>query len=78
MNITLISTSEINNGVRHHCTLAEAAGKLGVSVSTIRRAAKRAGVRKIAGRTVCGGILIDRHPVPVVITYSAGVKGGAL
>ena len=71
MKVTLITAEEINNGVRAHVSVAEAAERLEVSESTIRRAAKRAGVNKIAGRTVRGGILIDAYPVPMVITYSA-------
>ena len=71
MNVTLIPAEQVNTGVRAHVSVAEAAEKLGVSESTIRRAATRAGVRKIAGRTVRGGILIEAHPVPMVITYSA-------
>lgn len=71
MIVTLIPAAELNNGTRHHCNVTEAAKLLGVTESAIRRAAKRAGVRKIAGQTVRGGILIDRHPVPVVIAYTA-------
>ena len=71
MKVTLIPTKEINEGTKHHLSVAEAATKLDVSETTIRRAAARAGVKKIAGRTVRGGILIANHPYPVVITYSA-------
>lgn len=71
MTITLIPAHEINTGVRAHVSVGEAARMIGVSEATIRRHAKRAGVRKIAGRGVHGGILIDRHPVPLVIAYSA-------
>lgn len=71
MQITLIPVAEVNEGTKSHLSLAEAAQALGVSESTIRRAARKAGVRKIAGRTVRGGIVIDRHPIPIVIAYSA-------
>ncbi|HVZ31850.1 MAG TPA: hypothetical protein VG963_05460 [Polyangiaceae bacterium] len=71
MNVTLIPVEEINVGIRSHVSVAEAAQKMGVSESTIRRAARSAGVRKIAGRTVRGGILIHRRPVDLVIAYSA-------
>ncbi len=71
MTTKLIPASEINDGTRLHLSVAEAAQKLGCSESTIRRAAARLGVERIAGRTVRGGILIDRSPVPIVITYSA-------
>lgn len=70
--VTLIPASEINRGVYNHCTLAEAARLLGRSESALRRAAKRAGVTRIAGRTVRGGMVFDRAPVPVVVPYSAG------
>jgi len=70
MNLTLIPPAEINTGTSHHVGVAEAARMLGVSESTIRRAARAAGVQRIAGRTVRGGILIARHPVPIVIAYS--------
>jgi hypothetical protein len=71
MTVTLIPVAEINSGTRSHLSLSEAAKKLGCSESAIRRAARRAGVRKITGRTVRGGILIERYPAPIVITYSA-------
>lgn len=71
MRIELIPAAAINDGVRHHVSVTDAAAILGTSESTIRRAARRLGVRRITGRTVRGGILIDRHPVPVVIAYSA-------
>ena len=70
IDLTLIPTAEINHGTRAHVSVAEAATRLGVSESTIRRAAKAAGVARIDGRTVAGGILIDASPVPLVITYA--------
>jgi DeoR/GlpR family transcriptional regulator of sugar metabolism len=69
--VTLIPAAKINDGVRSHVSVAEAARILGVSEASIRRAARKAGVQKIAGRTVRGGILIQAYPVPLVITYSA-------
>jgi IS30 family transposase len=71
MKVTLIPTAEINAGLKQHFSVAEAAAHLGVAESTIRRAAKKAGVKKIAGRSVRGGILIAARPVPIVITYHA-------
>lgn len=71
MQITLIPVAEVNEGTKSHLSLTEAAQALGVSESTIRRAARKAGVKKIAGRTVRGGIVIERHPIPIVIAYSA-------
>lgn len=74
MEMTLISAEEVNDGVRRHMSVAEAAVACGCSESRIRRAARRLGVTKIAGGTVRGGILIPAHPVPIVITYSGGTK----
>lgn len=71
VTVTLIPAEQINRGLYHHCSVAEAAAILGVSESTIRRAAHKAGVRRLGGRTVRGGIVFDRHPVPIAITYSA-------
>lgn len=71
ITVTLIPATEINDGVRDHLSVAEAARTMRVSETAIRRAAKKAGVRKIAGRTVRGGILIAAYPVPIVITYHA-------
>lgn len=71
MTIKLIPAAEINNGTRIHCSVREAAKLLGVSESALRRAARAAGVTKIAGSTVSGGILIERHPNPIVVTYAA-------
>lgn len=76
MNITLIPAANVNDGVRAHLSVREAATRLGISESAIRRAARRAGVTSIAGPAVAGGILIDARPVPIVITYSAA-KGGS-
>jgi len=70
LSATLIPGSEINNGVRAHVSVAEAAKMLGVSEATVRRAARRLGVRRIAGRTIRGGMLIDRSPVPLLIAYA--------
>lgn len=70
MQITLIPVEQINTGIRAHYSVAEAARALHVSEASIRRAAKRAGVRRIAGSTVRGGILIDARPVPIVIAYA--------
>jgi excisionase family DNA binding protein len=71
INVTLIPASEVNNGTKIHCSVREAAKILGVSDSTIRRAARKAGVKRISGSSVRGGILIDRHPFALVIAYSA-------
>lgn len=70
LTVTLIPVAEVNQGVRAHVNVAEAAAKIGCSEATIRRAAKRAGVKRIAGRVVAGGILIDTNPVPMVIVYA--------
>lgn len=71
MKVTLIPVEQVNEGVRKHLSVSEAAIELGCSESRIRRAARAVGVSKISGRTVRGGILIDAHPVPIVIAYSA-------
>lgn len=68
--MTLIPAAAINTGLRAHYSVAEAARAMGVSETTIRRAAKAAGVARIAGRTVAGGILIAARPVDIVIVYS--------
>ena len=52
-------------------TVAEAAAKLGVSESAIRRAARRLGVRKISGPTVAGFVRFSSQPIDVVLPYSA-------
>lgn len=71
MKLELIETKDINGtSVYRHMTLAEASRHVQVSESTIRRHAKRAGVQRISGRTVAGGIVIDASPVPVCVTYS--------
>lgn len=67
---SLIPAAHVNDGVRDHLSVAEAAVALGVHDSTIYRAARRLGVQRISGRTVRGGILIEAHPVPIVIVYS--------
>ena len=72
IQMTLIPASEINHGVRHHCSLSEAAALLSVSESALRRAARRLGVTRIHGPSVRGGLLIARSPADVVITYHAG------
>lgn len=69
MTATLIPAAAINQDLYQHLSVTEAARYLGVSASTIRRAAKRLGVQRIGGRTVRGGILIEAR-VPVVIAYS--------
>lgn len=69
--VTLVSAGSVNDGVRSHLSLADAARALGCSESRIRRAARAAGVKRISGRTVRGGILIAANPVPIVITYAA-------
>jgi hypothetical protein len=71
MKVQLIPVGEVNQGVRKHLSVSEAAKEIGCSESAIRRAAKAAGVAKISGRTVRGGILIEANPVPICITYSA-------
>lgn len=71
MTISLIPTAQINEGVRKHLTLAEAAADIGCSEARIRRAARKLGVQRIAGRTVHGGILITGIHVPIVIAYAA-------
>lgn len=70
MQAKLIPTSEINTGLRRHVSIVEAAKTLGVSESTIRRAVAKLGVRKIAGRTVRGGLVIEASPVDLCITYT--------
>lgn len=67
---SLIPTAEINTGVRAHVNVAEAAKRLGVSESTVRRAIRALGVTRVSGRTVRGGILIDAGRVPMVIAYT--------
>lgn len=74
MEMTLIPAEKVNEGVRSHLTVAEAARELGCTESRIRSAARRLGARQFSGRTVRGGVLIPAQPVPIVITYSAGVR----
>ncbi len=51
--------------------VAEAAQYLRVSESTIRKVAKRLGVRRIKGRSVAGVILFDSSPVAVTLSFSS-------
>lgn len=75
MDMTLIPVEQVNYGVRLHLTVAEAAAALGCTESRIRSAARRLGARKLSsGCTVRGGVLIQAQPVPIVITYSDGVR----
>jgi len=74
INATTIPTSEINTSVRRHMNVRDAARRLGVSESAIRRVARDLGVTRFAGSTVAGGLLIDASPVPIVIAYSKGPK----
>ena len=69
--IRLIPVDEINQGVRYHCSLTEAARKLDVSESALRRAVKQLGVKRVSGQTVRGGILVEHSPFPIVVSYSA-------
>ena len=74
MDIKLITTAEINSPnarARSHETVAGAAEYLGVSETTVRRAIARLGVKKISGRTVAGGILIDAGRIDLCISYTA-------
>lgn len=66
----LIGAGEINNGVRLHLSVAEAAKRLGVSESAIRYSARRLGVIRFSGKSVRGGVLIRSAPADIVITYS--------
>ena len=50
--------------------VAEAAQYLRVSESTIRKVAKRLGVRRIKGRSVAGVILFDASPVAVTLPFT--------
>jgi len=67
---SLVPTAEINTGIRAHVSVSEAARRLGVSETTVRRAIRALGVTRVSGRTVAGGILIDASPVPMVIAYA--------
>lgn len=50
--------------------VAEAARKLNVSETTIRRAAKRAGVKRIKGRVVSAFLRFDAPRVDVVLPFA--------
>jgi len=67
----LIAVEQINDGVRAHVDADEAARYMGISMSTFYQRARRLGVRRIAGRTVHGGILITGGGgVDRVVCYS--------
>lgn len=70
MDARLIGTMEINAGTYHHVSITEAARLLVVSVSTLRRRARGLGIRRFSGRAVAGGMVIDRSPALICITYS--------
>ena len=69
MNARLITTQEQATSVTAFCTITEAAKTLNCTETTIRRCAKKLGVRKIKGQTAAGFILIASHPVDVAIAY---------
>jgi hypothetical protein len=52
-------------------SVAEAAKRLGKSESTIRKIAKKLGVKKIAGSAVAGFVKFDTRPLNVVLPFSA-------
>lgn len=70
LNITLVPFSQVNDGIRMFMSVTEAARELNISEATIRRSAAKAGVKKFSGRTTRGGVVIDAHPFPIIITYS--------
>ncbi len=67
MTYAIIPVAEINDGTRAHLTLTEAAERLGVAPGTIRRNARRLGVRRIHGRTVAAGLLISDISGPDIV-----------
>jgi DeoR/GlpR family transcriptional regulator of sugar metabolism len=71
MTTTLITPAEkANLTVACVYNAAEAAAKLGVAETTIRRECRKAGVKKIAGRTVAGFVRFTSQPVDVVLPFS--------
>ena len=70
MQARLISHEEHQNGLFLYSSVEEAAKRLGVAETTIRRAARAAGAKRLAGRTIRGFVAFDRSPVPVSIAYA--------
>lgn len=71
MNATLITpATHQRNTLSCVYSPAEAAQRLGVSESTVRRAVRKLGVRRIAGATVTGFVRFAHHPVDVSMPYS--------
>jgi transposase-like protein len=71
MTATYETVQEIGNRTTFVChSVADAARKLGVSESTIRQTARKLGVRKIAGRSVCGFVVWARRHGPLDVTLA--------
>ena len=74
MNARLVTIAERDRVVSSHLSIDDAARVLRVSDSTLRRVVRRLGVRRIAGPTVAGFILVDEptlHRLPIAIAYHA-------
>lgn len=67
--ITAEAAYEMTARVAHN--VAEAAEYLRVSESTVRKVAKRLGVRRIQGQSAAGFVLFDSSPVAVVLPFAA-------
>ena len=70
MNAKLITHQEKENMVTAWVpSVKDAAKALGVSESTVRKAARKLGVKQVSGRSVAGFVLFERHPVSVSLSY---------
>lgn len=72
MQARIVPPPTIGDPTRRHQSVREAAVYLGVSESTIRRTARRLGVRRFAGRAVAGTLLIAAHPFDIAIVFAEG------
>ena len=70
MTASLINHAEAASITASHCTVAEAADRIGCSESTIRKLGKSLGIARFAGQSVAGFLRINAQPVPVVIAYA--------
>ena len=67
---TIVTAKQAESMSVRHYTLPEAARVLQVSETTIRRAMRQAGVRKVRGQYVAGFAVFSAAALPVAVTFA--------